>query len=238
MKRIKIALVGDFDEKMYTHAALNESINHCRSKLSFKLDAEWILSTKSDSLLSSLADFHGLWITPGSPYLNNDGVYEIIKQSRVKDIPVMGSCGGFQYMLIEYARNVLNLDNVGHEESDPGANHIISKLSCSLKGKEEEVFIRDRTSWLYEVLKVETTIGRYYCSYGINGGYQRQLDHFPLVFTAFSATGEVRAFELKGHRFFKGTLFQPPLDSSPQQPNPLILNFFKTCALGSRWQDA
>lgn len=238
MKRIRIALVGDFNEKMHTHIALNESIDHCRSQLPFELDTEWVSSMKSYDLVSSLSNFHGVWIAPGSPYLNDDGVYEVIKRSRIARIPVVGSCGGFQYMIIEYARNVLNLKNAGHEESDPGANHIISKLSCSLKGKEEEVFIRDKTSWLYDVLKTERFVGRYYCNYGINCIYRDQLDQYPMAFTAFSATGEVRAFELKEHPFFKGTLFQPPLDSSQHHPNPLLLSFFKFCAAESRWQDA
>ncbi len=238
MKRIKIALVGDFNEKMHTHIALNESIDHCRSQLPFELNAEWISSTRSDELISSLADFHGVWIAPGSPYLNDNGVYEVIKQARIGLTPVIGSCGGFQYMIIEYARNVLNLHDAGHEESDPGTNHIISKLSCSLKGKEEEVFIHEKSSWLYDVLKVEKVVGRYFCSYGFNSRYRNQLDQHPMIFTAFAATGEARAFELRDHPFFKGTLFQPSLDSSSKHPNPLILSFFKFCASVSHGQDA
>ena len=79
------------------------------------------------------------------------------------------------------------------------------------------------------VLQAETVVGKYYCSYGINPAFQESLNKLPLIFTAFSPTGEVRAFELTGHRFFKGTLFQPSLDSSAENPNPLIKSFFEAC---------
>jgi CTP synthase (UTP-ammonia lyase) len=52
------------------------------------------------------------------------------------------------------------------------------------------------------------------------------------MFTAFSASGEPRAFELRAHRFYNGTLFQPALDSTPENPNPLLVSFFNKCALG------
>ena len=133
-------------------------------------------------------------------------------------------------MVVEYARNVLNVSDAGHEESEPGvAQLVISKLSCSLKGQQEEVIITDRTSWLYEVLKTDKITGYFNCSYGVNPEYQERLQQPPMVFTAFSTSGEVRGLEIKTHPFFKGTLFQPPLESTPEKPNPLIMSFFKRC---------
>jgi CTP synthase (UTP-ammonia lyase) len=230
MKRIRIALVGDFDEKMHTHVALNASIAHCRSHISSELDVEWISTDRATNGLSlSKNKYNGLWIAPGSPYKDDEAVYNVIQKARENNIPMMGSCGGFQFMLIEYARNVLNIHDAGHQESDSTVNNIISKLSCSLKGQQEQVYIADRTSWLYDVLKTDSIIGKYYCSYGVNPAFQEKLNNYPMVFTAFSPVGEIRAFELRGHRFFKGTLFQPSLDSSMEHPNPLIVDFFNVC---------
>jgi CTP synthase (UTP-ammonia lyase) len=229
MKRITIALVGDFDENMYTHVALNRSIEHCAHDLPYEVEAKWIPTEKIGSLFSVPLNYNGIWIAPGSPYKNDKGVYETIQMAREENIPTIGSCGGFQYMIIEYARNVLNIRDAGHAESEPDAIHVISKLSCSLKGQEELVSITDKRSWLYEVLRQETVVGKYYCSYGINPAYQESLNKLPLAFTAFSPTGEVRAFELRTHRFFRGTLFQPSLVSSKEYPNPLIKSFFEAC---------
>jgi CTP synthase (UTP-ammonia lyase) len=231
-KRIQVGLVGDYDEKMYTHIKLNEAIGHCRPHLHFSLETPWI---PTETLSANfLADhfYEGFWIAPGSPYKNDDGVYALIQWARENNFPLFGTCGGFQYMIVEYARNVLGIKGATHQESDPqGEQLIVSKLSCSLKGQEEEITITDQKSWLHTVLGKDKMTGHYNCSYGLNPSYLQVMDHYPFAFTAFSASGEARAFELKTHRFFKGTLFQPPLDSSAEKPNPLILSFLNACAL-------
>jgi CTP synthase (UTP-ammonia lyase) len=231
-KRIQVGLVGDFSQNIYTHVKLNEAIEHCRPYLNFALEAIWIPTENVNE--SFLADHHfdGFWITPGSPYKNDEGVYNLIRWSRENNFPLFGTCGGFQYMVVEYARNVLLFDKAGHQESEPGAEQlIISRLSCSLKGQQEEVSIADQHSWLHEVLQANKITGYFNCSYGVNPVYQTLLNQYPMVFTAFSPTGEPRALELKTHRFFRATLFQPPLDSSAEKPNPLMLSFFNQCAL-------
>jgi CTP synthase (UTP-ammonia lyase) len=231
-KRIQIGLVGDFSEKIHTLVALNNAIEHCKPKLHFKLEAIWIPTTSITPDFLVQHNFEGFYIVPGSPYKNDHGVYELIKWSRENNFPVLGTCGGFQYMLVEYAKNVLGFTEAGHEESEPHVQQlIISKLECSLKGKQEEIVITDKQSWLYDVLEKDKFTGHFYCSYGVNPVYQNFLNQYPLTFTAFSPSGEPRAFELKAHRFYQGTLFQPPLDSTPEKPNPLLISFFHKCAL-------
>ena len=133
-------------------------------------------------------------------------------------------------MIVEYARNVLKASNAFHEEVNPEAdNPIISKLSCSLKGRQEEVFI-EKDSWLHRVLGSEKITGHFYCSYGFNDIYRHEFNE-PFCFTANSTEGEVRACELKSHRFFNGTLFQPSLDSTEDNPNPLLMDFFRKVAM-------
>ncbi len=231
MKRICIGLVGDFSEKIHTHIALNEAIDHCRGELDFEVDAPWVSTSVIEDFVAKNNTFQGLWIAPGSPYLNDGAVYKTIRWARENNFPLFGTCGGFQYMVIEYARNVLGFSNASHAETDPKASDtIITQLTCSLKGKTEDVLIPDHNSWLYKTLQREKITGKFFCSYGVNKADQPAFDQAPFIFTAFSPDGEARALELKGHRFFNGTLFQPSLDSSPEKPNLLILDFFKHCA--------
>jgi CTP synthase (UTP-ammonia lyase) len=228
MHEVKVGLIGDFDKNMYTHVALNDAIEHCNLHLDFKILANWI-STESitkNFFINNL--YQGFWITPGSPYKNDAAVYDAITWARENNFPILGTCGGFQYMVVEYARNVLAFADVGHEESEPTSKQlIVSKMSCSLKGQQEEVFIADKQSWLYKILKTDKFTGKFNCSYGVNPVYQDKINKSRFTFTAFSNSGEARALELKGHRFFNGTLFQPPLDSTHEKPNPLIMSFFK-----------
>jgi CTP synthase (UTP-ammonia lyase) len=227
-KRIQIGLVGDFDKNMYTHVALNDSIGHCKPHLHFTLEEQWIPTETIDENFLASHPFEAFWLTPGSPYKNDEGVYRLIRWARENNFPLFGTCGGFQYMLVEYARNVLKMSQAGHEENEPANEHlIISKLSCSLKGKSEEVVVSDRQSWLYQVLDTERFTAQFNCNFGLNPVYQKILDQYPLTFTAFSPDGEARAFELKAHRFYAATLFQPPLDSTREKPNPLVLDFLR-----------
>jgi CTP synthase (UTP-ammonia lyase) len=230
-KRIQIGLVGDFSEKIHTHIALNDAIEHCKPHLGFRLEATWIPTNAINGNFLAQHRYNGFWIAPGSPYANDDGVFELIRYARENDFPLLGTCGGFQYMVVEYAKNVLGFSDAGHEESQPDAKQlIISKLACSLKGQQEKITITDRHSWLFDVLKKDSFTGSFYCGYGVNSAFTRLIDQYPFVFTAFSPDNEPRAFELKAHRFFAGTLFQPPLDSSPENPNSLLISFFKKCA--------
>lgn len=234
MKRICVALVGDFDVKIHTLVALNDAIEHCRKHLDFLLETTWVPSTWIPREGFDRKLYQGCWIVPGSPYKDDDAVLNIIRWARENDFPLLGTCGGFQYMILEYARNVLKMSNADHEEINPsitiGARElIISKLACSLKGREEEVLITDKASWIYNVLKTERLAGHFYCSYGFNDKY-RDAFREPFSFTAHSPDGEVRACELKTHRFFNGTLFQPSLDSREDLPNPLMMDFFRRVA--------
>ena len=221
MKRIGI--VGDFKPDKHTHIALNKCVEHIRPHVS-NVSFEWVPTNTLPN--SPRTAYDAYWIAPGSPYTNDYAVYDLIRWSRENDYTILGICGGFQYMVVEYARNVLGIHGSGHEESEPDAEAlIISKLDCSLKGSSEPILITDRESWLFKVLGTKKYDVKYNCAFGINPKYKEQLNCYPLVFTAFSDEGQPRAFELTSHRFFRGTLFQPPLNSTSENPNPLILDF-------------
>jgi CTP synthase (UTP-ammonia lyase) len=66
---------------------------------------------------------------------------------------------------------------------------------------------------------------RYYCNFGLNPEYLRQLESAGLETSGTDTDGEVRIVELAGHRFFVGTLFVPQVSSSPERPHPLVLAF-------------
>jgi len=76
--------------------------------------------------------FDGFWCSPGE-YKSPDGAINAIRFARENDFPFIGTCGGFQYTVIEYVRNKLGLADVQHEEYSPNAKSLlISLLSCSL----------------------------------------------------------------------------------------------------------
>jgi CTP synthase (UTP-ammonia lyase) len=224
----KIAILGDFNPFYSTHHALNDSIRDARNVFKTDIQFDWISTETPDVNVALKNIYCGLWIAPGSPYKNMDNVLYAIKFARENNIPSFGNCGGFQHMIIEFARNVCGIKNADHEEINPDSSDLlISKLSCSLVEKEEDLKITDKNSILFDVIKKEEFKGRYFCSYGINDKYTDTLKSNGLKLTAASSDGEVRAFELKSHPFFVGTLFQPALTSTADEPNPLIVEFIK-----------
>lgn len=132
-------------------------------------------------------------------------------------------------MLIEFARNVCQLKDADTAETNAeGDESVISKLSCSMVDQEEVVTINPN-SMLHGLIAKDHIVGKYFCNYGLNSTYRSQLEFNGLTMTAFSPSGEIRAFELSGHPFFIGTLFQPALTYTPNTPDPLLKGFVQTC---------
>jgi CTP synthase (UTP-ammonia lyase) len=199
-------------------------IEALRRRDGLMLDAYWIPT--EDAAEDDLGGFDAIWVTPGSPYRNAEGAIAAARTARERAIPFLGTCGGFQYALVEFARDVCGLD-VGHAEylpgdqrSDPG-KFLIIPLACSLVGHEGAVRVTPGTL-AERILGVERTIERYHCSFGLNPDYLGTLSEHGLDFTGHDEDGQVRIAELPGHPFFLATLFQPELAGDGTRPHPII----------------
>lgn len=78
---------------------------------------------------------------------------DVIRHCRTNHVPLLGTCGGYQHIVIEYARNVLSIEDAEHAEYDPYAsNLVVNKLVCSLAGKALEINV-DQESRTYQIYK-------------------------------------------------------------------------------------
>ncbi|MFI5039251.1 MAG: CTP synthase, partial [Solirubrobacterales bacterium] len=125
--QVNIAIVGDEKDVYPSH----REINAVRSMLGEDVDTEWV-PTDGDRV-RDLERFQGIWLTPGSPYADDEAAYDAVRWAREQDVPFLGTCGGLQYAVIEYFRNVLGVVNASHAESD-GADdtNVVRALACSL----------------------------------------------------------------------------------------------------------
>lgn len=168
-----------------------------------------------------------LWCAPGSPYRSLDGALRGIALARERDLPLLGTCGGFQHIVIEYARNVLGFADAQHAEYDPYASNLfISELSCSLAGRTMavELVAGSRAAELYGGTEASE---RYYCNFGLDPEHQRLLDEGGLRVSGVDQDGEARVLELPDRRFYLATLFVPQLSSTPAAPHPLIVAYLR-----------
>lgn len=229
----KIAILGDFNPVHYTLHSLNDSTRAVQKYLKKEIQFDWIATDIFDSqIVFEKQNYKALWIAPGSPYRDMNNVLSAIEYARKNNIPTFGNCGGFQHMVIEFAKNVCGIKNADHEETNPDSEDlVIKKLVCSLRGEQEELKIIAKGSILYKAILHENLIGKYYCSYGINEKYIDVLKENGMILTSISGDGNYRSFEISDHPFFLGTLFQPALTSTENESNPVIIEFVKRSLL-------
>ena len=239
MTAVRIGILGDFNPDFRSHHATSDSLQHAAAKLGIPVESEWLptLSLTEPAAEERLASFDGLWASPGSPYKSFDGMLKGIGFARRSDWPFLGTCGGFQYAFIEFARNVLGIADADSAENTSGSkNVIIYPVACAvpdrkghapkLSGKVPEIRLRPG-SYLQSFYGKDrqTVTEEFFCNFEVNPEFEWTAMEagFPVV--ARGPQGEIRAIESPAHRFFVATLFQPQLSSTAKKPHPLILAF-------------
>ena len=101
----RIALVGDRSPDVLAHGRIPTVIRQLSRGPAGPVDADWRHSSQIGAG-DSLADYDGIWVVPGSPYADVDSVLTAITYARTRRVPLLGTCGGFQHLLLEFARNV------------------------------------------------------------------------------------------------------------------------------------
>ncbi|XXZ28330.1 CTP synthase [Sorangium sp. So ce321] len=228
---IQLGLVGDRDDAVTAHRAIPAALRLAGEALATPLSFEWV-PTEEVTDVSRVAHYDALWCVPASPYRSMDGALRAIRFAREQRRPFLGTCGGFQHAVIEYARNVLGWSDAEHAETAPEAQRaVIAPLECSLVEATGAVRFRAGTRIAQAYGCAEATEG-YRCRYGLNPDFQAALVSSALRVSAEDDAGDVRAVELDGHPFFVATLFQPERAALAGQLPPLVAGLIRACAGG------
>jgi CTP synthase (UTP-ammonia lyase) len=223
LAHIRIGLIGDFNPAVTAHQAIPKAIQLAADSLGCSAELTWI-ATKSIGAdpTELLSDFNALWCVPASPYENTEGALAAIRYARETGTPFLGTCGGFQHAMLEYARNVLGFRDAEHAETDPeSAFALIAPLTCSLVEKTGEIIFTEG-SRLKSIYGVDEILEKYHCNYGLNPEYIGLFEGASLHIVGHDKVGDVRAVELDGHPFFFATLFQPERSALEDNVHPLI----------------
>ncbi|MES2819422.1 MAG: CTP synthase [Pseudomonadota bacterium] len=226
MQPLRIGLIGDYDASVIAHQAIPIALQLAAAALGQALQAQW-LPTDAIGKGDDLAGFEGLWAAPATPYRDMDGALRAIRYAREQGVPFIGTCGGFQHALIEYARNRLGWADAEHAETAPeGARLVIAPLVCALVEVQGQVrFVPgSRLALAYAAEQAEEG---YHCRFGLNPAFTQALAVGPLHISAVDGFGDARALELDGHPFFVGTLFQPERAALTGQVPPLVKAFVR-----------
>ncbi|HLK56445.1 MAG TPA: CTP synthase [Chthonomonadaceae bacterium] len=226
---VRIGLIGDYRAEVIAHQAIPRALALASEALERPLQYEWV-PTEEIADVSRVAAFDALWCVPASPYRSMDGALHAIRWAREQGVPFLGTCGGFQHAILEYARNVLGWADAEHAETSPdAARSVITPLTCGLVEVTGGIRFLPNTRIAAAYGCLETTEG-YHCRYGLNPAFLAELTSGPLHITAMDTENDVRAVELDGHPFFVATLFQPERAALKGRVPPLVAAFVQAAA--------
>lgn len=204
---VRIGLIGDYDPAVPAHQAIPRALA-LAAAAGVAVAHEWV---PTDEITSDarVAGYDALWCVPASPYRSTEGALRAIRFAREQGRPFLGTCGGFQHAVLEYARSVLGWSGAEHAETHPGAEClVVTPLECALVEAQGTVRLLPG-SRLRTAYGTDEAREGYRCRYGLNPAFRAALTAGPLRVAAEDEAGDVRAVELDGHPFFVATLFQP-----------------------------
>ena len=216
----RIALVGDENPSYPSHRELNA----VRDQVG--VESEWVPT--DSARVRDLQDFDGVWLVPGSPYADDDAAYTAVTWARQHDVPFLGTCGGLQYAVVEFFRNVLAASQASHAESDGVADsNVIVPLACSLYGEERLVHPVAGTRFA-ELMGNRSFVGMHYCNYAPSAEHVERLVAAGMIVEATADDAGAEVLELPANRFFLLSLFQPQIGALAGRPlHPLLREFVR-----------
>jgi len=224
---IRIAIIGDYDSNRLRQIATIAALEHAAKNLKILLEITWLptadIVAKGDEFL---ADFDAYFGAPGA-VVSLEGALRGIRYARKSNKPYLGTCAGFQHAVLEFARNVVGIENATSAEIDPNSSQVVlSELSCQIAGKKMKVRVVPDTlaHKLYGAIEV---MEDFYCHYGINAQFRSVLEQAGLKISATDEEGEPRIIELPSQTFYLATLFVPQTSSTPTHPHPLLVGYLK-----------
>ena len=238
-KETEIALVGKYVDLHDAYISVVESLKHAGYKYNTKINIKWVNSEeleKDIDLKEIFKNTKGIIVPGGFGSRGIEGKIKAINYARCNKIPFLGICLGMQLAVIEFARNVLNLDATSTEFDITTSNPVIdlmadqksiSNMGGTLRlGNYECSIVKDTlASKLYKSDKI---LERHRHRYEFNNAYREELSKNGLIISGINEINNlVEIVELKDHPYFIACQFHPEFKSRPTRPHPLFDGFIK-----------
>jgi CTP synthase (UTP-ammonia lyase) len=211
----KITVLGDRHPEWVTHRALDAALR----QLPEGVRAEWVGTEEEDVALGD-----GLWIAPGSPYRDDDRVLDAIARARAEGVPLLGTCGGFQYILLSLAGG----DMRDHAETTPDApDPLIAPLPGPRLDGEWRPVTPVANTRLAQLLGAEPFPGLFFCGYAPTTEAERAAEAAGATIAARAdGIGAVALEVPASESFIMATLFHPQIGALQNEPlSPVIAQF-------------
>jgi CTP synthase len=239
---VRIGLVGKYNKLPDAYKSINESFVHAGAANECKVEVESIHAEAlevTDNLGDVLGKLDGVLVAPGFGERGIEGKINAIRYLRENKIPFFGICLGLQCAVVEFARNVLGLEDAYSTEMKVDAAHPVIDLmpdqkNIRMKGGTMRLGayaceVKDGTL-AYKAYQSNLIYERHRHRYELNNEYLRDFESNGLIASGINPDSRlVEIMELRDHPFFMGTQYHPELKSTVEKPHPLFVAFVRAC---------
>ncbi|MCD5544083.1 CTP synthase [Lactobacillus delbrueckii] len=236
--KTKIALVGKYVELEDAYISVTDALQHAGYLYNSKIEVEKIQAEDitEDNVAELLKDTQGLIVPGGFGTRGLEGMITSIKYAREHDIPFLGICLGMQMASVEFARNVLHLEDANSAEAEPNCKNNIIDLMADQRD-QEKIGGTLRLGLYPAMLKAGTKTRECYDGqeviqerhrhrYEFNNKYREDFEKAGITFSGVSPDNHlVEIVEITDKKFFVAAQYHPEFLSRPNRPEGLFKGF-------------
>jgi CTP synthase len=236
---VKIAIVGKYVQLHDAYMSVKEALTHASNQIGRQLEVVWVQSDEVEKgkHLDLLKSVDGIVVPGGFGYRGVEGKILAARIARENKIPFLGLCLGMQVMCIEFARNVLQLEDANSSEFSERTEHAVidlmldqrqvTDLGGTMRLGEYPCHLQNG-SLASQAYQQEVVMERHRHRFEFNNLYRQQFQEKGMVFSGISPDELlVEIAEIDDHPFMLGSQFHPEFLSRPNNPHPLFLQFIK-----------
>jgi CTP synthase len=238
-KTVRIGLIGKYIELKDSYKSIAESFIHAGVVNETKVEIEWIHSEEisDDNVREKFKGLSGILVAPGFGNRGIEGKIAAIRYARENGLPFFGICLGMQCAVIEFARNVLGMQNAHSTEMNPDTPYpVIDLLEGQKKVTNKGGTMRlgaypcrlAENSNAHHIYGKTTIYERHRHRFEFNNEYLQQFESHGMIATGINPEGGlVEIVEVRDHPWFVGVQFHPEYKSTVESPQPLFVSFVK-----------
>lgn len=236
---VSIALIGKYVELKDAYKSIAEAFTHAGAVNETKVNIDWIHSEKlaDTNVYELISHYDGILVAPGFGERGFEGKLNAVRIARENKIPFFGICLGMQCSVIEFGRNVLNLEHANSTEMNKETPHpVVDMMEEQKKIKQMggtmrlgafpcEIKKGSKAAEAYGSLSISE---RHRHRFEFNNKYKVDYEKAGMIATGINPdTGLVEIVEVADHPWFVGVQFHPELKSTVLNPHPLFVGFVK-----------
>ena len=240
-KEITVGIVGKYVKLEDSYLSVMESLHHAGYENGVKVNIKFIDSetVNENNAKEILKDCNGIIVPGGFGGRGIEGKIQTVKYARENKVPFLGICLGMQMAVIEFARDVLKLENANSEEFDemcenPVIHIMYDQKDLTKKGGTMRLgsypCVIKKGSIAESLYKADRIDERHRHRFEYNNQYREDLENAGLIVSGTSPDGKlVEMVEIKDHPYFIAAQFHPEFKSRPDKPAPLFMGLVKAC---------